>query len=131
MTVQDSPPAPGPVLQAIDIEKRFGPVHALRNASLEVHPGEVVALIGDNGAGKSTLINVLTGVLTPDGGEIRFGGEPVHFTSPHEARAAGIETVLVNGSCVWRGGAPTGARPGRALRRADLDPPMKDWRAAG
>lgn len=44
--------------------------------------------------------------------------------------AAGIETVLVNGTCVWRGAAPTGARPGRALRRFDLDPPMKDWRAA-
>jgi N-acyl-D-amino-acid deacylase len=44
--------------------------------------------------------------------------------------AAGVETVIVNGRCVWRAGAPTGARPGRALRRADLDPPMKDWRAA-
>ena len=51
------------------------------------------------------------------------------FETPKKP-AAGIETVLVNGSCVWRGGAPTGARPGRALRRADLDPPMKDWRAA-
>jgi simple sugar transport system ATP-binding protein len=58
-----------------------------------VRPGEVVALIGDNGAGKSTLINVLTGVLTPEEGEILFEGQRVTFASPHEARAHGIETV--------------------------------------
>jgi ABC-type sugar transport system ATPase subunit len=52
-----------------------------------------VALIGDNGAGKSTLINVLTGVFPPDGGQIYFQGQPVHFTSPHDARDMGIETV--------------------------------------
>jgi len=51
------------------------------------------------------------------------------FDAPKKP-AAGIETVLVNGRCVWRGGAPTGARPGRALRRADLDAPMQDWRPA-
>ena len=49
------------------------------------------------------------------------------FDAPKKP-AAGIETVLVNGRCVWRCGAPTGARPGRALRRADLDAPMQDWR---
>src|ERR687891_1026272 len=82
-----------PVLEARGINKHFGPGQALRDVDLSVFPGEVVALIGDNGAGKSTLINVLTGVLPLETGEIVFGGERVRFTSPHEARAHGIETV--------------------------------------
>ncbi|MBW3633872.1 MAG: ATP-binding cassette domain-containing protein [Chloroflexi bacterium] len=82
-----------PVLEARGINKHFGPVHALKNVDMSVFPGEVVALIGDNGAGKSTLINVLTGVLPLESGEIIFTGERVHFSSPHEARAHGIETV--------------------------------------
>ena len=82
-----------PVLRATGIDKHFGPVHALRNVDFEVRPGEIVALIGDNGAGKSTLINVLTGVLPFESGEIVSDGRPVAFASPHEARAAGIETV--------------------------------------
>ena len=86
-------PALQPVLEARGINKHFGPVHALKNVDLSVFPGEVVALIGDNGAGKSTLINVLTGVLPLESGEIVFAGERVHFSSPHEARAHGIETV--------------------------------------
>jgi ABC-type sugar transport system ATPase subunit len=68
-------------------------VQALKNVDFEVRPGEVTALIGDNGAGKSTLINVITGVLSPDSGEIVFEGEKVEFTSPHDARERGIETV--------------------------------------
>jgi simple sugar transport system ATP-binding protein len=86
-------PVTQPVLEARGINKHFGPVQALRDVTLSVFPGEVVALIGDNGAGKSTLINVLTGVLPLESGEIVFGGEPVRFSSPHEARAHGIETV--------------------------------------
>jgi ABC-type sugar transport system ATPase subunit len=82
-----------PVLEARGINKHFGPVQALKSVNLSVFPGEVVALIGDNGAGKSTLINVLTGVLPLESGEIIFGGEQVRFSSPHEARAHGIETV--------------------------------------
>jgi simple sugar transport system ATP-binding protein len=82
-----------PVLEARGIDKHFGPVHALKNVDLAVFPGEVVALIGDNGAGKSTLINVLTGVLPLETGEIIFAGKRVDFSSPHEARAHGIETV--------------------------------------
>jgi ABC-type sugar transport system ATPase subunit len=82
-----------PLLEARGIDKHFGPVHALRAVDFTVYPGEVVALIGDNGAGKSTLINVLTGVLPLEKGEIVFDGEAVKFASPHEARAHGIETV--------------------------------------
>src|SRR5688572_11159104 len=82
-----------PILEARDINKHFGPVQALTDVNLSVFPGEVVALIGDNGAGKSTLINVLTGVLPLESGQIVFAGEQVRFSSPHEARAHGIETV--------------------------------------
>lgn len=84
---------PRPVLDARGINKHFGPVHALKNVDFTVNRGEVVALIGDNGAGKSTLINVLTGVLPFETGEIEFDGELVRFSSPHEAREHGIETV--------------------------------------
>jgi ABC-type sugar transport system ATPase subunit len=80
----------GAVLQARGINKSFGAVQALKGVDFEVRPGEVVALIGDNGAGKSTLINVITGVLAPDSGEIIFEGDRVEFASPHDARERGI-----------------------------------------
>ena len=86
-------PTRAPVLEARGINKHFGPVRALKDVNFAVYPQEVVALIGDNGAGKSTLINVLTGVLPFESGEIIFGGEAVKFSSPHEARQHGIETV--------------------------------------
>ena len=87
--------APGrePVLRAVGINKFFGPVRALKDVNFDVRPDEIVALIGDNGAGKSTLINVLTGVLPHETGEIIFEGRPVSLSSPQEARRLGIETV--------------------------------------
>ncbi len=91
--VAGASPESRPVLEARGITKHFGPIQALKDASISIFPGEVVALIGDNGAGKSTLINVLTGVLPLETGEIIFDGERVIFASPHEAREHGIETV--------------------------------------
>jgi simple sugar transport system ATP-binding protein len=82
-----------PLLEARGIDKSFGRVRALRGASFTVHPGEVVALIGDNGAGKSTLVKVLSGVLQPDAGEIWFEGRKVAIPNPIAARVLGIETV--------------------------------------
>jgi fructose transport system ATP-binding protein len=82
-----------PVLQARGIVKRFGRVTALDHADFDLLPNEILAVIGDNGAGKSTLIKTLAGAVLPDHGEIRLDGRPVHFRSPLEARAAGIETV--------------------------------------
>src|SRR5919106_979658 len=84
---------PEPLLEARGIVKSFGRVRALRGASFTVNAGEVVALIGDNGAGKSTMVKTLSGVLTPDDGEIRFEGRPVTIPDPHAARELGIETV--------------------------------------
>ena len=82
-----------PVLTARSLVKRYGRVTALDHADLDLMPGEILAVIGDNGAGKSTLIKALSGAVTPDHGEIRLGGEPVHFRSPMDARLAGIEKV--------------------------------------
>jgi len=82
-----------PVLEARQIVKSFGRVHALRGANFTVYPQEVVALVGDNGAGKSTLVKSLVGVHPPDSGEILFEGREVHIHTPSDARALGIETV--------------------------------------
>ena len=82
-----------PVLQARSLVKRYGRVTALDHADFDLFPGEILAVIGDNGAGKSTLIKALCGAVIPDSGEIRLGGDIVHFTSPIAAREAGIETV--------------------------------------
>ncbi|MBN9169228.1 MAG: sugar ABC transporter ATP-binding protein, partial [Microbacterium sp.] len=76
-----------------DVHKSFGNVHALKGASLTIRAGEITAIVGDNGAGKSTLVKCLTGLYTPDTGEIRIDGEPVNFSSPRDAREKGIETV--------------------------------------
>jgi len=71
-----------PVLALSAISKRFGAVQALSEVDLELHAGEVVALIGDNGAGKSTLAKVIAGVAAADSGEIRWQGEPVTIQHP-------------------------------------------------
>lgn len=81
------------MFSARSISKKYGGVQALDEASLDLPPGEVVALVGDNGAGKSTLIKCLTGALVPDAGELSIDGRPVHFRRPQDARDAGIETV--------------------------------------
>ncbi|WP_309116987.1 ATP-binding cassette domain-containing protein [Saccharothrix sp.] len=82
-----------PVLEARGLVKRYGRVTALAGADLELLPGEILAVIGDNGAGKSSLIKALSGALVPDEGEILVDGQPVSFSSPIDARRAGIETV--------------------------------------
>jgi fructose transport system ATP-binding protein len=85
-----------PTLEARDLVKTFGHVVGLAGVSLQLYPGEVLAIIGDNGAGKSTLIKCLSGALAPDAGEILVDGVRVDFKSPVDARRAGIETVFQN-----------------------------------
>ncbi|MBP2417623.1 sugar ABC transporter ATP-binding protein [Microlunatus capsulatus] len=82
-----------PVVEMQDISISFGPVRALEGVSFRLLPGEVHSLMGENGAGKSTLIKALTGVYTPDAGTTRLDGEPVTFSAPGQAQAAGISTV--------------------------------------
>src|SRR4029453_15307481 len=72
MTDQDPPP----IVEAVDISKRFGSTVALDRVALTVRPGETHALVGRNGAGKSTLVSMLTGLQAPDSGRITFGGRP-------------------------------------------------------
>ena len=82
-----------PILQVESVSKRFGGVHALENVSLDLFPGEVLALAGDNGAGKSTLIKVISGVHHADEGKMRYDGAEVTFENPQKAREQGIETI--------------------------------------
>lgn len=81
------------ILSIRNATKRFGPVLALNDISLDARRGEVLALLGDNGAGKSTLIKCISGVHRIDEGEITIDGVATAIRSPADARAAGIETV--------------------------------------
>ncbi len=81
------------LLEVRNIVKRFGGLVAVNDVSLGVNPGEVVALLGDNGAGKSTLIKVISGVHTPEEGQIFFEGKPVAVETPMDALSLGIETI--------------------------------------
>ncbi|MFF3459795.1 ATP-binding cassette domain-containing protein [Streptomyces sp. NPDC002730] len=82
-----------PVLALRGVSKRFGAVQALTDVELEVHAGEVVALVGDNGAGKSTLVKTIAGVHPIDEGVIEWDGSTVHINKPHDAQNLGIATV--------------------------------------
>jgi ribose transport system ATP-binding protein len=82
-----------PLLVMRDINKRFQGVQALSAASLEVEPGEIMALVGENGAGKSTLIKVLTGAYRRASGSILFAGKPIDFVSPQAAQRGGVSTI--------------------------------------
>ncbi|RWC54624.1 MAG: ATP-binding cassette domain-containing protein, partial [Mesorhizobium sp.] len=83
-----------PLLSVTGAVKRFGGVQALRGVDFDLKPGEIHALLGENGAGKSTLMNLLSGVYSPDEGEIQIDGKPVTFNNPREAQAAGIATIF-------------------------------------
>jgi fructose transport system ATP-binding protein len=85
-----------PILTGRGLVKRYGRVTALDHADFDLHEGEILAVIGDNGAGKSTMVKAVSGAVVPDEGEIMLEGKPIHFTSPMQARQAGIETVYQN-----------------------------------
>jgi len=82
-----------PVLEARHIQRNFGAVVAIADASLTLNRGEVLGLVGDNGAGKSTLLKILSGVLVPTAGDIFIEGREVKLKRAQDALEAGIETV--------------------------------------
>ncbi len=82
-----------PILKGRGLTKRYGKVTALDNCDFDLMPGEILAVIGDNGAGKSSLIKAISGAVVPDSGTVTLEGQEVRFSSPIEAREAGIETV--------------------------------------
>ncbi|MDG3043007.1 ATP-binding cassette domain-containing protein [Roseicyclus marinus] len=82
-----------PLLKARGLVKRYGRVTALDHADFDLMPGEILAVIGDNGAGKSSLIKAISGATVPDEGTITLEGREVSYTSPLQAREAGIECV--------------------------------------
>jgi simple sugar transport system ATP-binding protein len=82
-----------PLLSVENVSKRFGGTQASSNLTLDLFPGEVLALAGDNGAGKSTLIKMISGVHQPDSGQIKYRGETITNRSPHQVRDLGIETI--------------------------------------
>ncbi|WP_028034698.1 ATP-binding cassette domain-containing protein [Chelativorans sp. J32] len=83
-----------PILRLRGISKQFGAVSALADIDLDIHAGEVVALVGDNGAGKSTLVKVLAGVHQPTSGTVEFMGREVTLDTPAKALELGIATVF-------------------------------------
>ena len=90
---QDSPSAAEPLLKVRGIDKHFGPVQALYHVDLDLYAGKVTALCGDNGAGKSVLTKCISGVYTPDHGQVFFEGQPVHIRTTRDASRLGVETV--------------------------------------
>jgi D-xylose transport system ATP-binding protein len=82
-----------PLVEMRDISISFGGIHAVDSASVDLFPGEVVALLGHNGAGKSTLIKILSGAYRRNAGEILINGEPVEINNPRDAKQFGIETI--------------------------------------
>jgi simple sugar transport system ATP-binding protein len=95
------------LLEADHISKYYGNIVALNDISVHVDAGEVTCILGDNGAGKSSFIKILSGVHQADGGRLLVEGEEVHFSSPRDARAAGIATVyqdlaMVPLMSIWR-----------------------------
>jgi branched-chain amino acid transport system ATP-binding protein len=79
-----------PLLVVESVSLAFGGVQALGDVSLEVREGEIFALIGPNGAGKTTLFNVISGVMRPDAGDVRFDGRSIVGWAPHRIARAGI-----------------------------------------
>lgn len=121
---EHSPPS---LLGFVAVQKHFGGTYALKGVSLELRAGEVLALLGENGAGKSTLIKTLAGIHKPDGGEIRFRGEPYTHRPPRPNQRQPMVFIHQDlGLIEWMSVAENvGLAQGFSLRRG-----LIDWGAA-
>ncbi len=84
------PSSEAPLLEVTDLATHYGPIQAIHSVSLQVHPGELVAIVGANGAGKTTLLRTLSGVQPASGGSIRFDGEEITRLAAHRVVERGI-----------------------------------------
>jgi simple sugar transport system ATP-binding protein len=147
--MHDASPAIGsrqePLLQAIDITKRYGTFAANDSVSIELFPAEIHALLGENGAGKSTLVKVMYGLVQPTSGELCWQGQKIELAGPSQARELGIGMVfqhfslfenLTVGENVALGLAPTESFAAISARLAEvsrvyglpLEPDREVWR---
>jgi D-xylose transport system ATP-binding protein len=106
-----------PIVSMRGIDVLFGGVHAVDNVDLDLHAGQVVALLGHNGAGKSTLAGVLAGSVQRDKGTIEIDGRPVAITNPRSSREAGVETIYQTLALAGNLDAASNIFLGRELRR--------------
>ena len=142
---QVTAPATRPLLQAVEISKKFGTFLANDAISVDLMPREIHALLGENGAGKSTLVKVMYGLIQPTSGELRWQGEKIELAGPAQARALGIAMVFQHFSLfenltvaenVALGLAPTESLAAISARLAEvsrvyglpLDPKREVWR---
>jgi ribose transport system ATP-binding protein len=84
---------PAPILAAQDVTHAFGPVTVLYSINIDFLPGEVHAIVGENGAGKSTLMKILSGIIRPSLGEVRYSGKPVETGNLRKMEALGVRLI--------------------------------------
>src|SRR5260221_4519615 len=111
-----------PLLEAVDVTKRFGGITVLDRATLRLEPGTVHALLGENGAGKSTLVKCIMGFYRADAGEVRVDGVPIALSSPRDAHAHSIGMVYQHFTLVEN----MTVMENLVLGRASV-PPIIDW----
>jgi ABC-type multidrug transport system fused ATPase/permease subunit len=114
---------PVPLVELRDIHVAFGGVKAVDGVTVDLHPGEVVALVGGNGAGKTTLIKALSGAHPADSGQILIEGKPVTISTPRDAKNLGVETIYQTLALADNVDAPSNVFLGRELttRWGNLD----------
>jgi len=104
-----------PLVELRDISVSFGGVHAVDGVTVDLYPGEVVALVGGNGAGKTTLVRTLSGAHPADSGEILIEGEPADISTPRDAKDLGVETIYQTLALAENIDAPSNMFLGREL----------------
>ncbi len=104
-----------PLVELRDVRVSFGGVHAVDGVTIDLYPGEVVALVGGNGAGKTTLVRTLSGAHPADSGEILIEGKPADIRTPRDAKDLGVETIYQTLALAENIDAPSNMFLGREL----------------